>query len=72
MMAYLDLTSGWRVLQCDEDRRPFVSRAYQARYCSLRCQARAIKRAHRERLRARGAEDGAGSDADDTAEQSSA
>ena len=31
MMAYLDLTSGWRVLQCDEDGRPFVSRAYQAR-----------------------------------------
>ena len=34
MMAYLDLTSGKRVLLCDEDGRPFVSGAYQARYCS--------------------------------------
>ena len=36
MTAYLDLTSGKRVLRCDEDGRPFVSGAYQARYCSDR------------------------------------
>ena len=53
MMAYLDLTSGKRVLLCDEDGRPFVSGAYQARYCSMRCQARAVKRAYRERHRER-------------------
>ena len=44
-MAYLDLTSGKRVLLCDEDGRPFVSGAYQARYCSDRCSNRALKRA---------------------------
>ena len=41
MMAYLDLTSGKRVLLCDEDGRPFVSGACQARYCSDRCRNRA-------------------------------
>ena len=51
MMAYLDLTSGKRVLLCDEDGRPFVSGAYQARYCSDRCRNRALKRAYRERHR---------------------
>ena len=53
MMAYLDLTSGKRVLLCDEDGRPFVSGAYQARYCSDRCRNRALKRAFRERHRDR-------------------
>jgi hypothetical protein len=36
---------------CDEDSRPFVSGAYQARYCSDRCRNRALKRAFRERHR---------------------
>jgi hypothetical protein len=52
MMAYLDLTNGKRVLLCDEDGRPFVSGAYQARYCSDRCRNRALKRAYRQRHRA--------------------
>jgi hypothetical protein len=52
MMAYLDLTNGKRVLLCDEDGRPFVSGAYQARYCSERCRNRALKRAYRQRHRA--------------------
>lgn len=52
-MAYLDLTSGKRLLRCDEDGRPFVSGAYQARYCSERCRNRVLKRAYRERHRDR-------------------
>ena len=52
-MAYLDLTSGKRVLLCDEDRRPVVSGAYQARYCSDHCRNRALKHAFRERHRDR-------------------
>jgi hypothetical protein len=56
MMAYLDLTSGKRVLLCDEDSRPFVSGAYQARYCSDRCRNRALKRAYREQHRDRDAD----------------
>lgn len=51
MMAYLDLTSGKRIMLCDEDLRPYVSGAYQARYCSDRCRNRALKRAYRERHR---------------------
>jgi hypothetical protein len=49
MIAYLDLTSGKHVLRCDEDGRPFVSGAYQARYCSDRC------RKHRRQARVSGA-----------------
>jgi hypothetical protein len=56
MMAYLDLTGGKRVLVCDEDSRPFVSGAYQARSCSGRCRNRALKRAYRERHRDREAD----------------
>jgi hypothetical protein len=41
-MAYLDLTSGKRVLLCDEDGRPCVSGAYRARYSSDRCGNRAL------------------------------
>ena len=55
MMAYLDITDDKRILVCDEDLRPFVSGAYQARYCSERCRRRAIKRAYRQRLRERAA-----------------
>jgi hypothetical protein len=55
MMAYLDITDDKRILVCDEDQRPFVSGAYQARYCSERCRRRAIKRAYRQRVRERSA-----------------
>jgi hypothetical protein len=55
MMAYLDITDDKRILVCDEDERPFVSGAYQARYCSERCRRRAIKRAYRQRARQRSA-----------------
>ena len=55
MMAYLDITDDKRILVCDEDGRPFVSGAYQARYCSERCRRRAIKRAYRQRVRERSA-----------------
>jgi hypothetical protein len=57
MMAYLDLTAGKRVRACEEDGRPFVSGAHQARYCSDRCRQRAVKRAYRQRLRERAAHD---------------
>lgn len=53
MMAYLELTDDKRILACEEDGRPFVSGAYQARYCSERCRRRALKRAYRHRLRER-------------------
>lgn len=66
MMAYLDLTSGKRILRCDEDRRPFVSGAYQARYCSDRCRNRALKRAYRQRLQDRGVDDDSGTDTERT------
>ena len=52
-MAWLDLTGGGRVADCDECGRPYVSGAYQARYCSDRCRNRALKRAFRERHRDR-------------------
>jgi hypothetical protein len=65
MMAYLDLTSGKRVLRCDEDYRPFISGAYQARYCSDRCRNRALKRAYRERHRAADTDDERAIDTED-------
>ena len=52
MMAYLDLVAGKRVLACEVCDKPFVSGAYQARYCSERCRNTALKRAYRGRLRA--------------------
>jgi len=58
-MAYLDLTSGKRVLLCDEDERPFVTGAYQARYCSDRCRKRALKRALKRAYRERHRDDDA-------------
>ena len=39
------------MLSHDENGRPFVSGAYQARSCSDRCRNRALKRAYRERHR---------------------
>lgn len=57
LMAYLDLGDGKRVLRCDADGRPFVSGAYQARYCSERCSKRVLQRAWRRRVRERAAVD---------------
>jgi hypothetical protein len=51
MMALLDLTEGWRLRECPMCRRPFVSDAWQARYCCVRCRLRAQKRAHRAKKR---------------------
>jgi hypothetical protein len=52
-MAWLDLTGRGRIADCDECGRPYVSGAYQARYCSPRCRNTALKRAYRARLRRR-------------------
>jgi hypothetical protein len=61
MMAYLDLIDGKRILGCDTCGKPYVSGAYQARYCSDRCRNTALKRAYRNRLRERdGMRPGAG------------
>lgn len=49
MMVYLDLTNGKRVIRCEVCDKPFVSGAYQARYCSDRCRNTALKRAYRQR-----------------------
>lgn len=48
-MASLDLAEGWRMLDCRNCRVPFLTRAYQARYCSDRCRNAAQKRRHRAR-----------------------
>jgi hypothetical protein len=53
MMAYLDILAGKRTLACDTCSKPYVSGAYQARYCSDRCRNTALKRAYRSRLRER-------------------
>lgn len=53
MMAYLDLVAGKRILACDTCDKPYVSGAYQARYCSERCRNTALKRAYRFRKRER-------------------
>jgi hypothetical protein len=49
MMAE-DLTNG-RALLCGGCGRPFVSGAYQARFCSVRCRWAEQKREHRDPLR---------------------
>ncbi len=49
MMAYLDLVGGKRILACDVCSKPYVSGAYQARYCSDRCRNTALKRMYRSR-----------------------
>lgn len=51
MMAYLDITDGKRILACEVCGKPFVSGAYQARYCSARCRKAATQRAYRSRHR---------------------
>jgi hypothetical protein len=53
MMAYLDVLAGKRILSCDTCGKPYVSGAYQARYCSDRCRNTALKRAYRSRRRER-------------------
>jgi len=51
MMVYLDVLAGKRILACDTCGKPYVSGAYQARYCSDRCRNTALKRAYRSRRR---------------------
>jgi hypothetical protein len=51
MMAYLDLVDGKRILACDVCGKPYVTGAYQARYCSDRCRNTALKRTYRSRRR---------------------
>lgn len=36
-MALQDISAGMRILRCDGCREPFVTSAYQSRYCSQRC-----------------------------------
>ena len=52
MMALLDLTESRRILTCKHCGKVFVSRAYQAAYCSERCRFTAQKRRHRARKKA--------------------
>ncbi len=47
MMALLDLTESRRVMTCHTCRRIFVTKAYQAAYCSTTCRNTAQKRRHR-------------------------
>jgi hypothetical protein len=49
-MAIQDACGGFRILACESCGTPFVSSAYQARYCSQTCAWR--HRKHRSRLRA--------------------
>jgi hypothetical protein len=51
MMVYLDVLAGKRILACDTCGKPYMSGAYQARYCSDRCRNTALKRAYRSRRR---------------------
>jgi hypothetical protein len=51
MMAYLDILAGKRILACDTCGKPYVSGAYQSRYCSDRCRKTALKRTYRNRRR---------------------
>jgi hypothetical protein len=51
VMALQDLTQQRRVLSCDNCNRPFVTEAYQARYCSDKCRRTAQKRRYRKRLK---------------------
>ncbi len=49
MMVLLDLTERRRILTCEKCGGVFVTKAYQARYCSDRCRFTAQKRRHRAR-----------------------
>ena len=49
MMALLDLTESRRVVACESCGGLFVTKAYQARYCSSTCRFRVQKRRHRSR-----------------------
>lgn len=50
---------GRRLLTCVGCRAPFVSSAYQARYCSARCRNRTTQRSFRERMKAAASAKGA-------------
>jgi len=51
VMALQDLTQQRRLLNCETCNTPFVTEAYQARYCSDRCRHTAQKRRYRQRLK---------------------
>jgi hypothetical protein len=50
-MAAQDLTQQRKVLGCDNCNKPFVTDAYQARYCSDKCRRTMQKRRYREKLK---------------------
>ena len=51
IMALQDLTQQRKVLNCENCQKPFVTDAYQARYCSDTCRRTAQKRRYRQRLK---------------------
>jgi len=51
VMALQDVTQQRRVLRCDNCNKPFVTEAYQARYCSDRCRRTAQKRRYRQKIK---------------------
>jgi hypothetical protein len=51
MMAFLDLAGDRRLRVCRKCERPFVSRAWQARYCRRTCRLTAQKRVNRANRR---------------------
>ncbi len=51
MMALQDLSEQGRVLQCANCNKLFVTKAYQAAYCSKRCRNTAQKRKYRQKQR---------------------
>jgi hypothetical protein len=53
MMITEDLAAGRRPRLCEECGTPFLTSAYQARYCSLRCRNTAQKRRYRQKKRVR-------------------
>ncbi len=53
MMALLDLTEQRRILTCETCGGVFVTKAYQARYCTDRCRYTAKKQRHRARQMAK-------------------
>lgn len=51
VMALQDLTQQRRLLTCETCNKPFVTDAYQARYCSDTCRHTAQKRRYRQKLK---------------------
>jgi hypothetical protein len=51
VMALQDLTQQRRLLNCETCNKPFITDAYQARYCSDTCRHTAQKRRYRQKLK---------------------